>query len=299
MPMNDWFDLSVGDDCAGHVDLAIFGIAYDRSVFFRRGAAGGPARMRELSSKIPPCTESGASLNARTVLDLGDIVPGSQDDELIPYHNEIRDRWRSARSRGLPLVLGGDHSISIPLFTAAARTSSGPFGVIWIDAHPDLCDEYDGSRFSHASVLRRALDAPNLHPEAVTMLGVRSYEVEELDYLAANPINVMTAAALASQHALDVGRGLVERYRDIPVYLSIDIDAFDPAYAPGTGIPDAGGLSTRWVLDLLHQFSSLDVLGIDLVEVAPPLDVPSDATSLLALKLILEMLHTFSGNSHT
>lgn len=297
--MNDWFDLSVGDDRAGPVDLAIFGIAYDRSVFFRRGAAGGPARIRELSSKIPPCTESGSSLNARTVLDLGDIVPDSPDDELISYHDEIQARWKTARSRGLPLVLGGDHSISIPLFTAAARTSTGPFGVIWIDAHPDLCDEYDGSRFSHASVLRRALDAPNLHPEAVTMLSVRSYEVEELDYLATHPINVMTAAALASQHAVDVGRSLVEQYRDTPVYLSIDIDAFDPAYAPGTGIPDAGGLSTRWVLDLLHQFSSLDVLGIDLVEVAPRLDVPSDATSLLALKLILEMLHTFSGSART
>jgi arginase family enzyme len=76
----------------------------------------------------------------------------------------------------------------------------------------------------------------------------------------------------------------------MPVYLSIDIDAFDPAYAPGTGIPDAGGLSTRWVLDLLHRDASLDLVAVDLVEVAPPLDVPSSATSLLALKLILEIL---------
>ena len=92
-----------------------------------------------------------------------------------------------------------------------------------------------------------------------------------------------------------MGAEIVSRFADMPVYLSLDIDAFDPAYAPGTGIPDAGGLTARWVLDLLHSLAPLQLAGVDIVEVAPPLDVPSDATSLLALKVILGLLRNLAG----
>ena len=113
--------------------------------------------------------------------------------------------------------------------------------------------------------------------------------------MAEQPLTTLTAQELSRRDAPDVGAEIVSRFADMPVYLSLDIDAFDPAYAPGTGIPDAGGLTARWVLDLLHSLAPLQLAGVDIVEVAPPLDVPSDATSLLALKVILGLLRNLAG----
>ncbi len=180
--------------------------------------------------------------------------------------------------------------MSIPLFHAAAGWAQKEMGIIWIDAHPDLCDAFQGSRYSHACVLRRALDHPFIDPRNVVMLGVRSFEIQEVEYIREQPITMLTAQHLATQDAHQVGAALAHRFGDMPVYLSLDIDAFDPAFAPGTGIPDAGGLTTRWVLDLIHGLAPLNLVTADVVEVAPSLDVPSDATSLLALKVILELL---------
>jgi agmatinase len=282
-----WFGLAIDAQSQENADLAIFGIPFDGAVFFRKGAAEGPGRIKDLSSKLPPVAEDGRVLDHMRIRDLPDVSPGGDRER---FFAEVRERFGEARSRQIPLALGGDHSVSIPLFEAADAWAGGDYGLIWIDAHPDLCDLYDGSPFSHACVLRRALEGPNLHPGNVVMLGVRSCEVDEIAFIEDMSLDLRSSARLAASDAEQVGRELVERFRDLPVYLSIDIDAFDPAYAPGTGIPDAGGLSTRWVLDLLHALYPLDLLAIDIVEVAPPLDTPSDATSLLALKLIVELL---------
>jgi agmatinase len=282
-----WFGLGIESQSPEDADLAIFGIPFDGAVFFRKGAAQGPARIKDLSDKLPPVAEDGRVLDHLRIRDLPDVQPG---DSREAFFEQVRERFQEARSRQLPLALGGDHSVSIPLFEAAGASAGVDFGLIWIDAHPDLCDLYEGSPFSHACVLRRALEGPHLHPGNVAMLGVRSCEVEEIAFIQDMSLDLRSSAQLAASDPEQVGRELVERFRDIPVYLSIDIDAFDPAYAPGTGIPDAGGLTTRWVLDLLHALYPLDLLGVDIVEVAPSLDTPSDATSLLALKLIVELL---------
>jgi agmatinase len=289
-----WFGLATDAEDTGPVDLAVFGIPYDAAVFFRRGAAGGPARIRALSPKIPPSSETGKRLDGCRIADLGDVDPGEDADEVrnpVGLHRRAKEIFLRARSRGLPLALGGDHSVSIPLLAAAAEEADSPLGLIWIDAHPDLCDAYQGSRFSHACVMRRALDHPNVRPENISMVGVRSYEIEELDFMESHAMKPYTAHMLARSTADDVAGQIVDRYRDLPVYLSIDIDAFDPAYAPGTGIPDAAGLNPRFVIDLLHGLSEVNVIAVDLVEVAPRLDGRSHQTSLLALKLILEILH--------
>jgi agmatinase len=240
-----------------------------------------------LSSKLPPTAEDGSVLADRSILDLGDVQP---DDSIESFHRKLGETWRAARERAIPLALGGDHSISIPLIAAAGEWTARDFGMLWIDAHPDLCDVYQGSRNSHACVAKRALESPFLGPENVIMVGIRSYEVEEVEYLRSQPITVLTSSGASGQRAIDAAAMITQRLAGLPVYLSLDIDAFDPAFAPGTGIPDAGGLTTRWVLDLIHALAPLPLLGVDLVEVAPPLDVPSDATSLLALKVILELL---------
>jgi agmatinase len=287
--VTDWFGLAA-EAGAAHADLVVFGIPYDASVFFRRGAAEAPQAIRALSSKLPPAAEDGRLLTELRVLDLGDVEVDPSLTSVEPMSSSLRQAFREARARGLPLALGGDHSISIPLIAEAVEWAGRDVGLLWIDAHPDLCDSFNGSPYSHACVMRRALESRYLAPENVVMVGIRSCEVEEVEYLQGHPVQVVTARDAMHASADDIGRAIGARFADMPVYLSIDIDAFDPAYAPGTGIPDAGGLSTRWVLDLLHRDASLDLVAVDLVEVAPPLDVPSSATSLLALKLILEIL---------
>jgi agmatinase len=282
-----WFGLSIDRDSSSEADLAIFGIPYDGAVFFRQGAAEGPERIRYLSSKLPPVAEDGKILDHMRVRDLYDVDPSEEHEA---FFREVRARFKEARSRQLPLALGGDHSVSIPLLEAAGESAGQDYALIWIDAHPDLCDLYEGSPYSHACVLRRALEGPHLDAGNVMMLGIRSCEVPELAFIEEAGLEVRTSAELARSDPEQIGRELVERFQDLPVYLSIDVDAFDPAYAPGTGIPDAGGLTSRWVLDLLHTLYPLDLLGVDIVEVAPPLDTPSDATSLLVLKLIVELL---------
>jgi agmatinase len=287
--MGEWFGLA-SEEPTGNADVVVFGVPFDAAVFFRRGAAQAPATIRSLSSRLPPATEDGRDLSSLQVIDLGDIRPESNGDDLDVLHARLRQTFFDAREKGLPLAIGGDHSISIPLLQAAGEWAGRDVGIVWVDAHPDLCDRYDGSPFSHACVMRRALETPFVQPQNVFMVGIRSCEVEEIKFLRSRPVTVVTAAEAAGRSGGEVGEELVHRLSRLPVYLSLDIDAFDPAFAPGTGIPDAGGLSTRWVLDLVHSFAALSILGVDIVEVAPPLDVPSGATSLLALKLVLEIL---------
>jgi agmatinase len=289
-----WFGLAIDRDSPSAADLVIFGIPYDGAVFFRKGAAEGPERIRYLSSKLPPVAEDGKILDHMWIRDLSDVAPAEDHDA---FFREVSARFKEARARGLPLAVGGDHSVSIPLLEAAGQSVGQDYALIWIDAHPDLCDVYDGSPYSHACVMRRALEGPYLDPGNVIMLGIRSCEVAEMAFIEEAGLEVHTSAELARSDPEQVGRELVERFQDLPVYLSIDVDAFDPAYAPGTGIPDAGGLTSRWVLDLLHILYPLDLLGVDIVEVAPPLDTPSDATSLLALKLIVELLANIDRRS--
>jgi agmatinase len=290
-----WFGLEVPRDLAGKSDLAVFGVPYDRAVFFRRGAAEGPNRIRSLSGKLPPTTEDGTALTKVHVVDMGDVMVDPTPGDTAGVHERAHAKWLAARQQALPLALGGDHSISIPLVAAASEWLGRDFGVVWIDAHPDLCDFYGGSRVSHACVLRRALESPHLKTENVVMLGVRSFEIEEIEYIHDQQIPLLTARHLAQRDPFEIGKEIAERFSDLPIYLSIDIDAFDPAYAPGTGIPDAGGLTSRWVIDLLQALAPLRLIGVDIVEVAPPLDAPSDITSLLALKLILELLGNLAG----
>jgi agmatinase len=288
-----WFGLEAPESL-DHADVAIFGVPFDQAVSFRRGAAEGPERIRMLSSYLPPTTEDGAMLDNVSILDLGDmtvdITPGESDS----LYERVYHRWTVARERGLPLVLGGDHSISIPLLRAASKHAGKPYGLVWIDAHPDLCDWFGGSRHSHACVLRRATEGPNLKSENIILVGTRSFEIEEIEYIRSHGVRLLTSRHLATRDPKDVATEILERFQGMPVYLSLNIDAFDPSCAPGTGMPDAGGLSARWVLDLLRDLAPLDLIGMDIVEVAPPLDVPSDPTSLLALKVILQVLERFA-----
>ncbi len=158
-----------------------------------------------------------------------------------------------------------------------------------MNAHPDLCDEFAGSKLSHACVLRRGLEY-GLRPTDVCMVGLRSWEDQEIELIEAGELHVFTAKEVwqrgATQVAADA-RGVLSGCE--AVHISVDIDCLDPGVAPGTGIPDAGGLSTRELLTVLGSVEGLPLAGLDVVEVAPTLD-PSEATVFAALKIIMEFM---------
>jgi agmatinase len=219
---------------------------------------------------------------------MGDIIINDQVQDFA------RVREKVAGLPNVPIILGGDHSISIPVFQAQRqRYKEQRLGVLWVDAHPDLCDVFTGSKLSHACVLRRALEF-GIEPGDVCMVGLRSWEDQEIDLIEHGDLNVYTAALIAERGMKSVASSVYSKLsRCDAVHISLDIDCLDPAFAPGTGIPDSGGLTSREVITLIKSMQGLPLVGLDLVEVAPPLD-PSEATIFAALKFIMEYAAIFA-----
>lgn len=283
-----WGDLSCGD--FSRAQAAVLGIPFDGSSTYRKGAAAAPEQIRKLSPLLDAVTEEGIDIGGFRVWDEGD-VPVNLD--WGKYFAEVEQRaFRLLQSGKFCFFLGGDHSVSIPLLQAFAEVHrEKKWGIIHFDAHPDLIEEYDGHPWSHACVLRRALELPGLEGKALTQVGIRTCMEEELEFLAANKEIRVIRAQEVYRRGLDyVLAELKGRYREYEaIYLTIDIDVLDPAYAPGTGYPEAGGLSTRELLELVKEaVLALPVKAGDLVEVAPPLD-QGDITSRAALKIIHEI----------
>lgn len=279
-----WADLHRPGISPAEADFSVLGLPFDGLASARLGAAQGPERMRLWSRHFTPFSEDRTRLGSLSICDLGDIS----------INNPAVDFAHVAETvAGLPnilITLGGDHSVSIPIFEGQRRRFSRlRLGVLWVDAHPDLCDEFDGSRLSHACVLRRALEY-GINPADVCLVGVRSWEEQELDLIENGGLHVYSAAAVAERGMPAVAAEVrqVLQACDI-VHISFDIDALDPSAAPGTGIPDFGGLSMREALILIKALQGLPLSGLDVVEVAPALD-PSEATVFAALKIIMEFI---------
>ncbi|MGC8857187.1 MAG: agmatinase [Anaerolineae bacterium] len=279
-----WADLARPDLPPAETDFTILGIPYDDAVCARKGAAQAPERIRFWSQHLTPFSEDRTRLADVRICDLGDL----------PVTDQARDFERIRRLvadlPNLPILLGGDHSVTIPILQGQRqRYSAQRLGLLWLDAHPDLCDVFTGSRLSHACVLRRGLEA-GIQPQDVCLVGLRAWEDQEIGLIENGGMHVFTAADVTElglkSVATDVRKILS---RCDAIHISLDIDCLDPAFAPGTGIPEAGGLSTREVLTLLKTLQGLPLVGLDVVEVAPPLD-PSEATVFAALKIIMEFV---------
>lgn len=281
-------------------DVVILGVPYDGGACYRPGAAEAPRRLREISGTSPAISEEGYVVDPSLlrVRDLGDLALDAagtgqaREDYFSRVERTVIDTMRLSALAGRDsfiLAIGGDHSVSIPLVRGFASRFPEGFGLISLDAHPDLFDSYDGSPLSNACPMRRALDSSRLQPAHLLILGTRSYNKEELDFMREKGIRfvparvidrdgVEAAVALAKERLAGVGN----------IYLSIDIDVADPSCAPGTGAPVAGGLSSRQILDLTRGLvRSLPVRAMDLVEIAPPLD-PTGSTLFLALQIVFE-----------
>ncbi len=283
-PHRDIWSGLVSDDPAAEV--GVLGVPFDGAASFRRGTAFAPAKLRELTPHLTAGMEEGRPLTIR-VCDYGDVPV---DLEWPRYFAAVEESALKALRHPLALFLGGDHAVTIPLMRAFDRAVEGAFGVLHFDAHPDICDVFEGHRWSHACTERRALELAGLSPEHLVFVGLRSFVHEEWDYLQAHPeITYHTARECYRQGIAAIAGQVVEKLRGVPaVYFTLDIDGLDPAYAPGTGTPEGGGLSTRELLELVRVvFQELPVRALDVVEVAPPLD-SADVTSFAALKVIYE-----------
>lgn len=272
------------DDPAAEV--GVLGVPFDGAVSFRRGTAFAPAKLRELTPHLAPCAEEGQPLRLR-VRDYGDVPP---DLEWPRYFHDVEERATEALQHPQALFLGGDHSVTIPLMRAFDRFVDGPFGVLHFDSHPDLFDVYEGHHWSHACTERRALELSGLDPQHLVFVGLRSLCQEEWDFLKAHPEIPYYTARQCYQRGIEaIAEEVVERLEDVQaVYFTLDIDGLDPAYAPGTGTPEGGGLTTRDLLELVRVvFQRLPIQALDVVEVAPPLD-QADITAFAALKVIYE-----------
>jgi agmatinase len=265
-------------------DVVVAGIPYDGSAVYRKGAALAPQRIRQLSAAMGPVTEDGHLLAGLHVQDIGDLDIG---DDIETGWMTPAERLAQVPPESFLTVLGGDHCTAVSTLSAQTRRHPG-FHLLWVDAHPDLCDFSRGGHWTCGCAMRRALEASGIEPQRVVIAGGRDYDPEELAFVKANGILLVSAADIAHDLPRAAAR-IADRLADKDVHISFDIDALDPAFAPGTEIPSAGGLSTRQALDLLRAATGRSrLVGLDVVEVSPPFD-NGDITTFAALKLIFEV----------
>ena len=273
------------------LDVAIFGIPYDGGTSYRPGARHGPRHIREQSSLIRnynPMLEVSPFERLR-VADYGDVdvAPISIERTFEAIEREVDGM---AEARVIPLGVGGDHSVTLPILRALARRH-GPLGLVHFDAHPDTWDEYGGSRHFHGSTFRRAVEEGLVDGRRVLQIGIRGplRGPGDFDFHAEHGLEVLRIEEV-KERGTAAAASRLDRLRGAPVYCSFDIDAVDPAYAPATGTPEVGGLTAYEALVLVRALRTLDLVGADVVEVSPPYDGPGQITSLLAANLLFELL---------
>lgn len=273
----------LGSRPAVHPAAAIAGVPYDATSTFRAGSAQAPAAIRWASQSIETYSPVlRRDLEHIAIADRGDLdVTGVTPEHMV---DAVGTYVAGLDTTTLPLLLGGEHTISLGAVRALGPRHPG-LAVVQLDAHTDLRDEYEGRRISHATVMRRILDV--VEAGAVVQVGIRAGTREEFD------------AARGLRHSgprLDIPGQVWSWLEQRPVYVSIDIDALDPSEAPGTGNPEPGGVSATDLLAFVRRLGRLTVVGLDVVEVSPPYD-PSGRTAVLAATIVREAILAIKGHT--
>lgn len=276
-------------DSPEDADILIMGIPFDNAVSLNKGAAKAPDHLRRLSVELSDTTDSFRPVKKGLLYDFGDI---RTELDWERYFSSVEDSAFDLLERDrFCLFLGGDHSVTIPLHKAFGRKFDGKKrGIIHFDAHYDLCPEYDGHIWSHACTEARALEGV-VTGDDLTFVGVRVAEETEIELIKDHPgIVTITSENVHDRGAEDVAKTLIQRYAGYDaIYLTLDIDVLDPAYVPGTGTPVSGGLDPITLIKILRRLmTELPIMAMDIVEVAPPLDV-NDITGWAALRIIHEV----------
>jgi agmatinase len=283
-------------DEVSDVDVAVVGVPFDSGVSYRPGARFGPAHVRESSRLLRPYNPAQdlEPFARQQVVDAGDIAVNPFDIGEAITAIEGGARELLERSRRL-LTIGGDHTIALPLLRAV-HAVHGPVAVVHFDAHLDTWDTYFGADYTHGTPFRRAAEEGLLDQSGCLHVGIRGplYSASDLVQDAELGFQVVH-----SREVDDLGiRGVIERLtarvEERPVYVSVDIDVLDPAFAPGTGTPEAGGLTSRELLAILRSFAGMNLVGADLVEVAPVYD-HAEITGIAASHVAYELVSAMAG----
>ena len=283
---------------ADGLSIALCGVPFDGGSSFRAGARHGPAQMREMSrlirqahyaSKISPW-------ELCAIADVGDAPTHPLD--VGASLDSIQDFFEGLRDAGArPLAAGGDHLVTLPILRALA--SDGPIGLLQLDAHSDTQDAMLGERYANGTPIRRAIEEGLVDPARVVQIGIRGtlFSADEFDWALGRGVTIV---AIDEFHDLGMAETIALSLRALgtgPAYLTLDIDVLDPAFAPGTGGLEPGGMTVRELQVLVRGLGALDLVGADITEVSPPLD-PSGNTALVACSLMFELLCLLAVRAH-
>src|SRR6266702_342619 len=268
-------------DRVADYDVAILGVPFDSGVSYRPGARFGPMAVRQASRHLRPGyhVELGcAPFGEIQVVDAGDVpvtpfVIDTAMEQIQAHAAELLTGGRKV------IAIGGDHTIALPMLRSVVR-EHGPVALVHFDAHLDTWDTYFDAPVTHGTIFRRAFEEKLLVEDHSIHVGIRGpvYGQADLDVLG-------TAGTIAA---------ITDRAGDLPVYLSLDIDVLDPAFAPGTGTPESGGLTSRELLRVLRGLTTVNLISGDIVEVAPPYD-QAEVTSIAAATVIFDLLALLAG----
>jgi agmatinase len=274
------------------VDVAVVGVPFDTTTTFRPGARFGPEAIRAMSALLRPY-HGGHGVDVfehLSVVDWGDvaIVPGNTERSLARIEEELGPLVAGGV---LPLVLGGDHAITLGELRALAQRH-GPLAVVQFDSHSDTGDTFFGERYSHGTTFRRAAEEGIVATESSLQAGIRGslYGAAQLPEAEGLGFRVVTAEELRELGPARFGDAVRTLAGERPVFVSFDIDFADPAFAPATGTPEVGGFSSAEVVAYLRGLTGVEIVGFDCVEVAPAYDGPGQATALLAANVTWEVL---------
>jgi len=283
-------------ESAEGLDVAFVGVPMDIGTSWRSGTRMGPREVRTQSAMIRPYNlQTGAApFDSLHCADIGDVAINtfSLADSLARIEAAYGDILATG---AVPMGIGGDHAITLPILRAVAA-KHGPVALVHVDAHADVNDEMFGERETHGTVFRRAYEEGLIEPGLTFQIGLRGtgYAAEDFEEAADWGFVQHLALSLWGQDLGPLGRDIAAAIGDRPTYVTYDIDSLDPAFAPGTGTPEIGGLTTWQAMQLIRALRGLRIVGCDLVEVSPPYDT-SGNTALVGANLLYELLCVLPG----
>jgi guanidinobutyrase len=281
---------------AKDLDVAFVGVPFDIGTSNRSGARFGPRQIRSESCLIRPYNMAtrAAPFDSLQVADIGDVAINTFNIEKSMAI--IESAYDDILAQGCkPLTMGGDHTIALPILRSIAR-KYGPVGIVHVDAHADVNDTMFGERIAHGTPFRRAIEEKLVDPKRMVQIGLRAtgYAADDFDWPREQGVRVVPAEDCWYKSLKPLMSEVREQLGVGPVYITFDIDGLDPAYAAGTGTPEIGGLTIHQGLEIIRGCRGLEVVGGDLVEVAPAYDTTGN-TALTAANLLFEMLCVFPG----
>lgn len=292
---NTFMRLPSVNDLKG-LDVAILGIPIDIGTSWRSGTRFGPKQVRSESAMIRPYNlQTGAApFDSLQVADIGDLAINtfSLSDSL----RIIAESYEAILNYdAIPMAIGGDHSITLPILRSMAKRH-GPVALVHVDAHADVNDEMFGEKEAHGTVFRRAYEEGLITAGKTYQIGLRGTGYSAEDFTEARDwgFQHFMAPDLWGRDLSTLGAEIRRDIGELPVYITYDIDSLDPAFAPGTGTPEIGGLTTPQAMQLIRGLNGVNVVGCDLVEVSPPYD-PSGNTALTGANILYELLCILPG----